>query len=193
MPSRNRISETDGPATTPERSVSPETSHKTLEPTKSSPSRRRGPKSPAQQHNDSGNRIRKIHESHRGGFRRSDRLQSTQDSIANKILVAIDPVPSRDRPGPAPSPLSSQQPAAPRAPAARLRPGRPRKNKDETIPRVQDHRRRHLDLQHVFKRQPFRRFRSIATVSHLLYGSLRILKRKTLTCRTATDRPLVST
>lgn len=125
-------SQTDGPATTPE----------TSKPTRSSPSRRRVPKSPAPQHNVSGSRIRKIHDSHRGGFRRSPRLQPAQSGLANKGFVSIDPVPSRDRPGPAPSPLkqcdntsNSEQPAALKAPAAPLRPGRPRRQpNNETTP-----------------------------------------------------------
>lgn len=129
VPGPIRISQTDGLANTPERSVSPEPTHSTP---KSSPSRRRRLKSSAQQHNHSGSLIRKIHESHRGGFRRSPRLQSAQDGLVNRIHVAIDPVPSRGRPAPPPSPLkqcdntsNSQQPAIPKVPAAPLRPGRP--------------------------------------------------------------------
>lgn len=143
MPKRIRISQYDGSATTPEPSVSPEPSHESPEPPRSSPSRRRRPKSPAQQPNISGSLIRKIHESHRGGFRRSPRLQSTQSGLANQVSVAINPVPLRDRPAPPPSPLkqcdnasNSQQPAAPKVPATSSRPGRPRRSKtnNQTTP-----------------------------------------------------------
>lgn len=141
-PSRIRISQTNRPAATPDRSVSPETSHKTPEPTeptpKSSPSRYRRLRSPARQLNHSGSLIRKIHDSHRGGFRRSPRLQLTPDGLANRIIVAIDPAPPRDRPALPPSSLTkvdnasnSQQPAAPKGP------GRPRgsKNNNQATPR----------------------------------------------------------
>lgn len=115
----------DGSATTPKRSVSPETSHETKELTpsthKSSPTHARRPRAPTLQPNCSGSSIRKIHESHRGGFRRSQRLSiSSKNALAKESRVAINPVPFKDRTAPPPSPLkkcdnnasSSQQPAA---------------------------------------------------------------------------------
>ena len=124
------ICHTAGPATTPERSGSPETSHEktllTSETPKSTPTRRgrprtraHRPRTPAHRPNHSGSLIRKIHEAHRGGFRRSPRGQLSHQAVSKEIRVLINPVTSKDRALVLPSPLkscdkasNSQQPVA---------------------------------------------------------------------------------
>lgn len=111
------------PATTPEGSASPESSHEkpqlTSETPKSTPTRRGRPKTPAHRPNHSGSLIRKIHEAHRGGFRRTPRGQLSRQAVSKEIRVLINPVTSKDRALVLPYPLksgdnasNSQQPVA---------------------------------------------------------------------------------
>lgn len=132
-----RIGQTDGPATTPERSASPETSHEKTQLTsatkKGSPARSRPPrssvlrkrgstrnrprKSPANRPIPSGSQIRKVHEAHRGGIRRSPRIRN---AVVKEIRIPISPVAVKGRSLLPPSPLkesdkssSSEEPEAP--------------------------------------------------------------------------------
>ena len=118
-----RTCQTDGPATKPERSASPETSHEktqlTSETPKSTLNRRGRPRTPPHRPNHSGSLIRKTHDAHRGGFRRTPRVQSSHQGVFKEIRVPINPVTSKDRALMPPSPLkscdnasNSQQPVA---------------------------------------------------------------------------------
>ena len=118
-----RICQTDGPATTPERSASPESWYEKTKLTSETPkctrTRRGRPSTPAYRPNASGSRIRKLHDAHRGGFRRTPRVQLSHQAVSKEIRVPINPVTSQDRALMLPSPLksydygpNSQQPVA---------------------------------------------------------------------------------
>lgn len=77
------------------------------------------PSSSPHRPNHCGSPIRKIHEAHRGGFRRNPRVQLLQKAVANEIRIPVNPVMVKDRPLLLPSPLkqcdnasNSQQPVA---------------------------------------------------------------------------------
>lgn len=149
----NRISQNEGSTTTPERSTFPKSPLK-IRPswtTTSGPSRSRqprsplipersstpgAPKTPAHQPNVSGSQIRKIHDAHRGGFRRSPRVRLSQNAIAKEVRIPIKPVPSLMSPSDSAS--KSKQPVASKVPATPSRPGRRRPvseaNKQTTSP-----------------------------------------------------------